>query len=140
MAVTTDRNESSSDVEMEGTREMNPNQWYVGEDNNDSWDKDVEEKLPNQMGASVVNSDYTSEELLSLTESSSSGDEEVDDSDSEGDGDAAHGHVDNVTRRKKFLVFKLVSNLEHMRFEKNMLFISPKQFKDAITKYVVNGG
>ena len=92
------------------------------------------------MGVGVVNSDYTNEELLSLTESSISGDEGVDDNDSEGDGDAAHGHVDNVTRRKKFLVFKLVSNPKHMRFEKNMLFVSPKQFKDAITKYVVNGG
>ena len=141
MVVTTDRNESSSDVEMEGTREMNPNQRYVGEDNNDSWDKDVEAKLPNQMGLGVMNSDYTSEELLSLIESSSNGDEGVDDSDSEGDGDAAHGHVDNVTRRKKkFPVFKPVSNPEHMRFEKNMLFVSPKQFKDAITKYAVNGG
>ena len=120
---------------------MNPNQRYVGEDSNDSWDNDVEAKLPDQMGAGVVNSDYTSEELLSLTESSSSGDEGVDDSDSEGDGDAAHGHVDNVTRRKKkFPVFKPVSNPEHMRFEKNMLFVSPKQFKDAITKYAVNGG
>ena len=78
------------------------------------------------MGAGVVNSDYTSEELLSLTESLFSGDEGVDDSDNEGDGDAGHGHVDNVTRRKKFPVFKLVSNPEHMRFEKNMLFVSPK--------------
>ena len=92
------------------------------------------------MEAGVVNSDYTSEELLSLIESSSSGDEEVDDSDSEGDGDAAHGRVDNVTMRKKFPVFKPFSNLEHMRFEKNMLFVSPKQFKDAITEYAVNGG
>ena len=49
--------------------------------------------MPDQMGAGVVNSDYTSEELLSLTKSSPSGDEGVDDSDSEGDGDAAHGHV-----------------------------------------------
>ena len=125
---------------MEGTREINPNQRYVGEDSSDSWDNDVVVTLPDQMGAGVVNSDYTNEELLSLTESSSSGDEGVNDSDSEGDGDATHGHVDNVTRRKKFPVFKSVSNLEHMRFEKNMLFISPKQFKDAITEYAVNGG
>ena len=47
----------------------------MGEDSSDSWDNDVEAKLPDQMGAGVVNSDYTSEELLSLTESSSSGDE-----------------------------------------------------------------
>lgn len=88
-----------------------------------------------------MNSDYTSEELLSLTESSSSGDEGLDDSDSEGDGDgdAGHGHMDNVTRRKKFPVFKPVSNPEHMRFEKNMLFVSSKQFKDVITEYAVNG-
>ena len=35
-AVTTDSNESSSDAEMDGTREMNPNQRYVGEDSSDS--------------------------------------------------------------------------------------------------------
>ena len=125
---------------MEGTREMNPNQQYVGEDSSDSWDNDVEATLPDRMGAGVVNSDYTNEELLSLIKSSSSGDERVDDSDSESDGDAAHGHVDNVIRRKKFPVLKPVSNPKHMRFEKNMLFISPKQFKDAITEYAMNGG
>ena len=73
-SVTTDSNDSSSDAEMEGAREMNPNQRYVGEDSSDSWDNDGEATLPEQMGASVVNSDYTSEKLLSLTESSSSGD------------------------------------------------------------------
>ncbi|KAL0011314.1 hypothetical protein SO802_006422 [Lithocarpus litseifolius] len=141
-AVTTDSNESSSDTEMEGTREMNPNQRYMGEDSSDSWDNDVKATLPGQMRAGVVNLDYTSEELLSLTKSSSSGDEGVDDSDGEGDGDgdAVHGHVDDITRRKKFPVFKPISNPEHIRFEKNMLFISPKQFKDAITEYAVNGG
>ena len=35
-AVITDSNESSSDAEMEGTREMNPNQRCVGEDSSDS--------------------------------------------------------------------------------------------------------
>ena len=34
--VTTDSNESSSDTEMEETREINPNQRYVGEDSSDS--------------------------------------------------------------------------------------------------------
>ena len=138
--VTTDSSESSSDTEMEETREINPNQRYVGEDSSDSWDNDVVVTLPHQMGAGVMNSNYTNEGILSLTESSSNGDEGVDDSDSEGDGDAVHGHMDNVIRRKKFLVFKPISNLKHMRFEKNMLFISPKQFKDAITEYAVNGG
>ena len=125
-AVTTDSNESSSDAEMEGTREMNPNQRYLGEDSSDSWNNDVETTLPNQMEVGIVNLNYTSKELLSLTKSSSSGDEGIDNSDSEGDGDAAHGHVDNVTRRKKFPVFKPISNPKHIRFEKNMLFVSPK--------------
>nr|POE97698.1 hypothetical protein CFP56_06511 [Quercus suber] len=116
-AVTTDSNESSSDIEMERTTKLNPNQKYVGEDNNDSWDNDVVVTLPNQMGVGVMNLDYTSEELLSLTESSFNG---------------------NVTRRKKFPVFKPVSNPKHMRFEKNMLFVSPKQFKDAITECYKN--
>ena len=48
--------------------------------------------------------------------------------------------MDNVTRRKKFPVFKPASNPEHLRFEKDMLFISPKQFKDAIIEYAVCGG
>ncbi|KAF3951741.1 hypothetical protein CMV_022639 [Castanea mollissima] len=56
---------------------MNSNQRYVGEDSSDSWDNDVEATLPDQMGAGAVNSDYTIEELLSLTKSSSSGDEGV---------------------------------------------------------------
>ena len=98
----------------------------MGEDSSDSWDNDVMVILPDHMGAGVMNSDYISEELLSLTESSSSGDEGDDDSDSKGDGNAAHGHMDNVTRRKKFPVFKPVSNPEHMRFDKTVLFISPK--------------
>ena len=46
----------------------------------------------------------------------------------------------NVTKRKKFPVFRLVSNPEHLVFEKNMLFTSPKQLKATITEYVVNGG
>ena len=66
----------------------------------------------------------------------------VDDSGSEGHGEGDHGQVDNVTRRKKFPVFKPASNPEHLRFEKDMLFISPKQFKDVIIEYadVVEGG
>ena len=64
----------------------------------------------------------------------------VDDSGSECHGESDHGQVDNVTRRKKVPVFKPVSNPEHLRFENDMLFISPKQFKDAITEYAVCGG
>ena len=36
-------------------------------------------------------------------------------------------------------MFRPVSNLEHLVFEKDMLFISLKQFKEAITEYAVNG-
>ena len=31
-------------------------------------------------------------------------------------------------------------NPEHLRFEKDMLFISPKQFNDTIIEYAVCGG
>ena len=33
-----------------------------------------------------------------------------------------------------------VAKAEHLRFEKDMLFISAKKFKDAITDYAVHGG
>ena len=117
---------------------MNPNQRFVGADSDDSWENEVDAPVLDQMGVGVMNLDYTSEELLSLTESSNDGG--VDDSGSECHGEGDHGQVDNVTRRKKFLVFKSISNPEHLRFEKDMLFISPKQFKDTITEYIVCGG
>ena len=107
---------------------MNPNQRYVGEDSSDSWDTEVVVQLPDQMSTGVMNSDYSSEELLSLTKSSSDSDDEGDnDNDSEGDGDDTtdHGHVDNATKKNRFLVFRLVSDPEHIRFKKNM-FISTK--------------
>ena len=88
--------------------------------------------MPDQMGVGVMNLDYTSEETLSLAESSNDGG--VDDSGSECHCEGDHGQVDNVTMRNKFPVFKPVSNPKHLRFEKDMLFISPKQFKDAITE------
>ena len=37
-------------------------------------------------------------------------------------------------------MFRLVSNPKHLVFEKDMLFTSAKQFKDAITEYAVKGG
>ena len=51
---------------------MNPTEREFVEDSSDSWDgsnKDVTELV--QMGAGVINSDYESEELHSLEESSS---------------------------------------------------------------------
>ena len=37
-------------------------------------------------------------------------------------------------------MFKLVAKVEHISFEKDTFFTSPKEFKDAITDYAVNGG
>ena len=43
-------------------------------------------------------------------------------------------------QKRTFLVFKPIAKAEHIRFEKDMLFTTPKQFKKAITDYVVHGG
>ena len=43
-------------------------------------------------------------------------------------------------QKRTFLVFKPVAKAEHIRFEKDMLFTTPKQFKEVITDYVVHGG
>ena len=49
------------------------------------------------------------------------------------------GHVWEMKRNqkneqvRKFLVFKPVAKAEHIYFEKDMLFTTPKQFKEAIT-------
>ena len=37
-------------------------------------------------------------------------------------------------------MFKLVAKAEHIRFEKDLLFTTPKQFQEAVTNYVVHGG
>ena len=103
----------------------------IGEESTDSWDNEADkvEIEPGQMGACVINSGYESEELLSLDELPSNND---------------HGDVlsddDNPIRRSKFSIFKPVAKVKHIRFEKDMLFISPKQFKEAITDYAVHGG
>nr|POE84693.1 hypothetical protein CFP56_75641 [Quercus suber] len=88
------------------------------------------------MGGGVMNSDYKSEELLSLDESSSSSE----DGDDSSDDDIPIAEVDNSIRRSKYPIFRLVTKVEQLRFEKDMLFISTKQFKDAITDYTIHGG
>ncbi|XP_065631901.1 uncharacterized protein LOC136068539 [Quercus suber] len=88
------------------------------------------------MGGGVMNSDYESEELLSLDESSSSSE----DGDDSSDDDIQEAEVDNSIRKSKYPIFRPVAKAEHLRFEKDMLFISTKQFKDAITDYAVAGG
>ena len=74
--------------------------------------------------------------MLSLDESSSSN-EHGDDS---SDDDIPIIEVDNSIRRSKYPIFRPVAKVEHLRFKKDMLFISPKQFKDAITNYAIHSG
>ena len=37
-------------------------------------------------------------------------------------------------------MFKPMAKVEHISFEKDMLFTTPKQFKETITKYAVHSG
>ena len=99
--------------------------------------------LIGQMGDGVMNSDYESEELYSLVESSSD-DELGYDSDDDAEDDRST-HVGNGKGQKneevkKFPMFKPVVKAEHISFEKDMIFTTPKQFKKAITKYAIHGG
>ena len=87
-------------------------------------------------GGHFMNSDYESEELLSLDKSSSSN-EQGDDS---SDDDIPIVEVNNSIKRSRYSIFRPVAKAKHFRFEKDMLFISAKQFKDAITDYTVHGG
>nr|POF08411.1 hypothetical protein CFP56_76861 [Quercus suber] len=82
-------------------------------------------------------SDCESEELHSLDDSSFDTAQGEDDSD---DDHPATNEVDNSVKRRKFPMFKPVDKAEHIRFKKDMIFTSPRQFKDAITDYAVNGG
>ena len=84
-----------------------------------------------------MNSDYENGELHSLDESSFDNAHGKDDSD---DDHPVAVEVDNSVKRMKFLVFKPVTKAEQIRFEKDMLFTSPKQFKDAIINNIVNRG
>ena len=110
----------------------------IGEDSTDSWDNQAEddEVKPGQMDGGVMNSDYESEELLRLDESSLSSK----DGDDSSDNDIPIAEIDNSIRRSKYPIFRPVAKAEHLRFEKDMLFISAKQFKNAITDYAIHGG
>ena len=83
-----------------------------------------------------MNSDYKSEELLSLDESSSSSEHCNDSS----DGETLTAKVDNSIKRSMYLIFRPVAKAENFRFKKDMLFLSPKRFKDVMIDYVVHGG
>ena len=110
----------------------------IGEESTDSWDNEADkvEVEPGQMGSGVINSVYENEELLSLDESPSDSDH----GDALSDNDNLTAEVDNSIRRSRFTIFKPVAKVEHIRFKKDMLFISPKQLKEAIIDYAVHGG
>ena len=92
-----------------------------------------------QMGTGVMNSDYESKELHSFEELSSDGD--FGDDTDDGSEDELRTPVGKGRGQKRtFPVFKPVAKAEHIRFEKDMLFTTPKQFKEAVTDYAVNGG
>ena len=132
---------------LEDKAKVNPSLRDFVEDNSESWDvkddddDDVVEL--GQMGSGIMNSDYESEKLHSLVESSP--DDEIGyDSDNNSDGDksthmeSGRGHKNEKMRN--FLVFKLVAKAKHLSFEKDILFTTPKQFQEAITECAVYGG
>ena len=115
------------------------------EDSSDSWDgKDDNDVVElGQMGASVMNSYYKSDELHSLVESSSDDELGYDSADIfENDKSTRGGNGKEWKNKevKKFHVFKLVAKTTHISFEKDMLFTTPKQFNKVITKYAIHGG
>nr|POF24600.1 hypothetical protein CFP56_76388 [Quercus suber] len=115
------------------------------EDSSDSWDgkDDADVNEPGQMGASVMNSDYESKELHSLVESSSDDELGYDSDDKSKDDNKTHVGDEREQKKeqvRKFPVFKPVAKAEHIYFEKDMLFTTPKQFKEAIINFAVHGG
>ena len=90
-----------------------------------------------------MNFDYESEELHSLVESSSDDELSYDTNNNSEDDKRTHvgdGREQEKEEVRKFPVFKPMAKAEHISFEKNMLFTTPKQFKEAIIEYVVHGG
>ncbi|XP_030958475.1 uncharacterized protein LOC115980352 [Quercus lobata] len=118
---------------------VNPEEREFVEDSSDSWDgSDEDVTEPVQMGAGVINSNYESEELHSLEELSY--DDDIGD-----DTDSSEDELKTLVgkgrgQKRTFLMFKPVAKAEHIRFEKDMLFTTPKQFKEAITNYAIHGG
>nr|POE44831.1 hypothetical protein CFP56_75991 [Quercus suber] len=115
------------------------------EDSSDSWDgkDDAEVNEPGQMGAGVMNFDYESEELHSLVESSSNDELGCDSDDQSEDDNRTHVGDEREPKKeqvRKFPVFKPVAKAEQIYFEKDMMFTTPKQFKEAITDYAISGG
>ena len=110
------------------------------EDSSDSWDgfdEDVTE--PVQMDVGVIKSDYESEKLHSL-EKSSSNDDFRDDTDYGSEDELRTPVGKGMGQKRTFPMFKPIAKAEHIRFEKDMLFTTPKQFKEAVTDYAIHGG
>jgi len=86
-----------------------------------------------------MNCDYESEKLHNLEESSSDNDI-GDDSDNSSKDEMKTPVGKGRGQKRTFLVFKPVAKAKHIRFGKDMLFTTPKQFKEAITDYAIHGG
>ena len=129
---------------------QNANNSDADNSDDDSWDSVEDDEQPEVMGAGVLHSDYESEDLHSdgqgLNESKSEYESdgnnvEVDanaDVDSSAGVDGRRPRVES--RRPTFPVFRPVARAKDIRFEIGMLFTSTKQFKEAMTEYVVEGG
>ena len=101
------------------------------EDSSDSWDgkDDADVNESSQMGAGVMNSVYESEKLHSLVESSSDDELGYDSDDKSKDDNRTHVGDEREQKKeqvRKFPMFKPVANVEHIYFEKDMLFTTPK--------------
>ena len=106
------------------------------EDSSDSWDgKDDDDDVvePGQMGASVMNSDYKSEDLHNLVESSSDdklGYDSHDDAEDDRSTHVRNGKGQKNEEVKKFLVFKLVAKAEHLPRKLQVYCLSNKGAKE----------
>ena len=86
-----------------------------------------------------MNFDYESEEMHNLEESSSN-DDIGDDTDDSSEDELKILVGKGRGQKRTFPVFKPVAKAEHIRFKKDMLFITLKKFKEVITDYAVHGG
>ena len=114
-------------------------------DSSDNWDGKNDDDVvePSQMSAGVKNSDYETEKLHSLVKSPSDDELWYDSKDNSKDDKSTHvgdGRGQKNEEVMKFPLFKPMAKAEHISFKKDMLFIAPKQFKEAITDYAVHGG
>ena len=130
---------------LEDDVELNHGVRYFVEDSCNSWDgkDDADVNESGQMGASIMNFDYKSEELHSLVESSSDDEFRYDSDDKSEDDNMAHMGDEREHKKeqmRKFLMFKPMAKAEHIYFEKDMMFTILKQFKEAITNSAVHGG